>query len=110
MSERFPYLDRFYVLEDDGSYRKATSLSEIEGIWESDKRIIERTEIAPDVVVSTVFLVVDHQMSGGFPLLFETMVFGGALDMHQERHSTITEAREHHKEIVNRIAWGQDDG
>ena len=42
-----------------------------------------------NIRVSTVFLGLDHRYSGqGKPILFETMVFGGKLDMEQERYYT----------------------
>lgn len=49
------------------------------------------------VTVSTVFLGIDHQWSGGQPILFETMVFGGSLDGSQERCSTWSEAVNMHR-------------
>jgi len=55
------------------------------------------------VRVSTVFLGVDHQFGAGPPLLFETMVFGGALDQEQERCSTWEEAEHMHAIMVMRV-------
>lgn len=51
------------------------------------------------VRVSTVFLGLDHGL-GGFPLWFETMIFGGPHDGFQKRASTWAEAEECHKEAV----------
>ena len=57
-----------------------------------------------DVSVSTVFLVIDHNFSGdGPPHLFETMVFGGALDEECERCATWAEAEAQHKAMVQRV-------
>ncbi len=57
--------------------------------------------------VSTVFLPNDHSFGGSTPILFETMVFGGAevegLDQFQMRYSTEAEARETHAKIVARL-------
>jgi hypothetical protein len=48
--------------------------------------------------VSTVFLGLDHNFfGGGPPLVFETMVFGGAQDGAQERYSTWAEAEAGHR-------------
>jgi hypothetical protein len=48
--------------------------------------------------VSTVFLGLDHNFGReGAPLLFETMVFGGAQDGQQERYSTWEEAEAGHR-------------
>lgn len=52
------------------------------------------------VRVSTVFLGLDHNLFGGRPLWFETMVFGGEHDHHQERYTTWEEAEAGHKWVV----------
>lgn len=55
----------------------------------------------PAVSVSTVFLGVDHNFSGeGAPVLYETMVFGGSLDMESERYRTRDEAVAGHAKWV----------
>ena len=59
------------------------------------------------MVVSTVFLGMDHSFDGGTPVLFETMIFGGEYDQFQERYCTWDEAEEGHKvacELVSKIA------
>jgi hypothetical protein len=51
-----------------------------------------------DQYVSTVFLALDHDFFGeGPPLLFETMVFGGAQDGACYRYSTWEEAEAGHR-------------
>lgn len=56
--------------------------------------------------MSTVFLGMDHgyawmdRQPGYRPLLFETMVFGGALDSHQQRYSTWAGAEYGHEKVV----------
>lgn len=55
-----------------------------------------------EIAVSTVFLVYDHGWPD-CPLLFETMVFGGALDGTQERYSTWDEAEAGHAAMVARV-------
>jgi len=60
-----------------------------------------------DVSVSTVFLGIDHSFSGGTPVLFETMIFGGEYDQYQERYCTWDEAESGHQiacELVNKVA------
>jgi hypothetical protein len=52
------------------------------------------------VRVSTVFLGLDHQWGDGPPLIFETMVFGSAVDQWQCRYSTEEQAREGHAAAV----------
>ena len=54
-----------------------------------------------DVRISTVFLGIDHNLSGvGKPLLYETMVFNGPMDQYQERWETEDQARKGHVEIM----------
>jgi hypothetical protein len=52
------------------------------------------------ILVSTVFLGINHQWGDGPPLLFETMVFGGEFDQEQERYSTYEEAEAGHARWV----------
>ena len=56
-----------------------------------------------DVRISTVFLGLDHSWDGPPPLLFETMVFGGPLDMDMERYTTWKQAEDGHKRMVERV-------
>ena len=60
--------------------------------------------VAKDVIgkvrVSTVFLGLDHNLDGGKPILFETMIFGGRHDGYQERYSTWEEAEKGHKKAL----------
>ena len=61
-------------------------------------------EMIAGVRVSTVFLGLDHCFfDDGPPLLFETMVFGGALDQEMERCSTWEQAEQMHKRMVARV-------
>jgi hypothetical protein len=62
--------------------------------------------------VSTVFLGINHNYTGGMPLLFETMVFaeGGDVDSNldgeQERYITEAEAAAGHEGWVATVAMG----
>jgi hypothetical protein len=57
-----------------------------------------------EVLVSTVFLGIDHGFgSDGPPILFETIVFGGPLDQEQERYATWTQAEAGHAEMLRRV-------
>jgi len=55
------------------------------------------------VLVSTVFLGLDHSFGEGPPLLFETMVFGGLLDQEMNRYFTWDEAEKGHREMVQKV-------
>ena len=63
-------------------------------------RVIEKT-IVTNVKVSTVFLGIDHNHStGGPPILFETMIFGGKLHELCWRYTSVLEAKGAHWQIV----------
>jgi hypothetical protein len=73
------------------------------------ERIVAKTTVGP-MVVSTVFIGLDHNWQGGEPHLFETMIFDGtigaggeALDM--DRCSTWGQAESMHAQAV---AWAAD--
>ena len=55
------------------------------------------------VVVSTVFLSLDHSFGDGPPVLFETMTFGGQQDGNQCRYRTWDEAVAGHATVVEGI-------
>lgn len=61
------------------------------------------------VLVSTVFLGMDHSYGEGPPLLFETMIFGGKHNDYQTRCSTWDEAVIQHEEacklVKNKFSW-----
>ncbi len=74
---------------------------------DSKNRVVDRTELKEHgAEVSTVFTGLDHGLGTGSLLVFETMVFGGDWDMHQERYYTWGEAQAGHDEIVNLIIQG----
>ena len=74
----------------------------------ANERRVAWTEIG-DATVSTVFLAVDHSFGDGPPLLFETMVFGGALDCEQVRYATWEEAEAGHAAMCERVRSSQED-
>jgi hypothetical protein len=90
-----------YILRPHGIIVRADSLKQwAEWLENSKNRKIDRTKVG-DVSISTIFLSLDHRNEGDpSPILFETMVFGGPHDQHQERCSTLQEAKEMHARIV----------
>lgn len=59
---------------------------------------------APDVLVSTVFLGLDHNFAaGGPPVLWETMILGGPDDGYQRRFTSRADALDGHADAC-RIA------
>jgi hypothetical protein len=59
------------------------------------------------VVVSTVFLGIDHSHElGSKPVLFETMVFEGEFDGEMERYCTWDEAKAGHEKMAEKVFGG----
>jgi hypothetical protein len=71
--------------------------------FEETNRRVDRTYLPGGVMVSSVFLGLDHGFSFGEkakPVLFETMVFGGVLDGYQERSVSWEESAAAHVVIT----------
>jgi hypothetical protein len=67
-------------------------------------KTVKQDRVTEDISVSTVFLGLNHRLSGdGPPLLFETMVFGGARDGHMYRYSSWDDAEAGHEMEVKRV-------
>lgn len=91
--------DMLWVLDDRMRPRRPATLKEWALFMEGDRRQL-RSEYHGDVHISTVFLGIDSGLGmGGPPLLYETMAFGGALDMIQRRYASETEAMIGHEQI-----------
>jgi len=77
------------------------------GKWmekEKNRRVGETFMQNDKVHISTVFLGLDHGfMQGGEPVVFETMVFGGAYNQHQERCNTWGEAAAMHERVCEMV-------
>lgn len=64
-------------------------------------RTVARTEVTDDIMVSTVWIGLDYRFSGdGPPLIFETMIFGGAHDNDVWRYPNRDAARAGHDQAV----------
>jgi hypothetical protein len=72
---------------------------------EQGTRRVAFDQVTPEVRVSTIFLALDHDFSfeDHPPILFETMVFGGALNHFQERYCTWDEAELGHQAILANV-------
>jgi len=95
---------RHYSLDENGEPIPATELKMWCDWFENAKRVVNKTKIG-DSEVSTVFLGLDHNYRGiGGPILWETMVFGGAMDQEMERCSGSREqAQAMHDRMVERV-------
>ncbi len=57
-----------------------------------------------DIRVSTVFLGIDYNFSGhGAPTLWESLVFGGALDGQMSRYDSLQSAEKGHRELLRSV-------
>ncbi len=75
-----------------------------------DERVVARDEVERGVVVSSVFLGMDHSFGFGPPVLWETMIFGP--DDHpwtdyMERYTSREDAEAGHQRIVTAIQQGE---
>jgi len=94
---------RYYILEN-GVIKATDDLLEW-GRWfeNTDNRVIARDEIN-GVLVSTVFLGIDHNFTGeGPPVLFESMIFEGEFSEEQRRYRNMEEALEGHAALVHLV-------
>lgn len=93
-------MSKFYILDGKTPVQVA-------GVQEWATNYEENNSVARDtfgkVLVSTVFLGLDHSWDGGKPLLFETMIFGGKHDQYQTRCSTWDEAIIQHEEACKLV-------
>lgn len=96
----------YYILDEDG---KTPMMCANDLKWcqwfatHKDERVVAQTEV-DNVRVATVFLGIDYGHGYGFPLLWETTVFGGGVhDGLCERYSSYDDAVKGHEEIVKRV-------
>lgn len=95
---------QYYIL--DGKQAIPTNDIERWARFQGGNRRVEFSTVG-DSEISTVFLGLNHNWSGGPPLLFETMVFSGALDGEQDRYTTWEQAEAGHKAMVERVKASQ---
>ena len=80
-----------------------TENEEAREAFEADRQVA-LTNVSEEVLVSTVFLVYDHNFfDSGPPLVFETMIFGGEKDGELHRASSWNEAVKQHQTTVNEL-------
>ena len=98
--------NKYYWYDQDHNIYPV-SLDEWARRFEHDDRVLAKTDIG-DTQVSTVFLGLDHNMSGeGLPILWETMVFGGEYGGYDLRYDTYQAAAEGHAHAVLQLMVGQ---
>lgn len=94
---------RWYILDNNNNPVPKPALEAIEWLEDgSNRRTVKRDEIG-DILVSTVFLGLDHAWEPSPPVLWETMIFGGEHDQYQERYTSYKDAVEGHKKALTLI-------
>ena len=94
--------DYYYVLDDDGNPKEEPDIIKW-GVWfGATERHIGEDKIG-DVMVSTVFLGLNHNFGTGEPVLWETMIFGGVHDEYQERYFSKDDAMVGHRKAVELV-------
>lgn len=99
-----------YIVDDSGNVKIENDVTTWanwfeqsgEKKFEEGGRRVAHTMLPNGIVVSTVFLGLDHNfMKEGPPILFETMAFGrNNSESDCERYSTIEDARKGHELMV----------
>lgn len=91
----------FYSLDDNHAVVPCSQEAAIEAFG-SDRRVVRQSTVGP-YLVSTVFLVIDHNLgTTGTPVLFETMVFLGGEGGAMERTCSWEQAEEAHRRMVRK--------
>lgn len=97
----------YYILEPDGSIRETEDIMEWEKWRETEgANRLYRDELDPELLVSTVFLGIDHGFGNtSQPVLYETMILGDLWsryhrDKYQQRYSTKEDALKGHRDAV----------
>lgn len=92
-----------YILDEAGNPVVCDDLlTWAQWMEENQPHIVAQTHLKGDVLVSTVFLGMDHSWGDGPPLLFETMVFHDGDGTDQYRYPTREDAWEGHRMAVQR--------
>lgn len=95
-----------YILNEDHSIRATEDAFEWTKAFETMDRRVARTEVAPDIIISTVFIGLDMGSppdSGGEPVVFETRVFTDYGEPDGDRYRTWDQAIAGHEDVVWRM-------
>lgn len=105
--------DRYFILDGHKAIVCEDPMTWAKSFEDADSRVAKtdmgklfKTNRFEPVMVSTVFLGLNHRWDDGPPLIFETMIFGGEFDQEQWRYSTWEEAEEGHKRAVKKVRVG----
>lgn len=95
-----------YILDENGNPKLEPDVIKWSDWWKTADRIVKKTNMLDaSVLVSTVFLAIDHDFGGISlsPVLWETMVFDGKLDGECERYRSLEDAKAGHDAMVARV-------
>ena len=93
----------YYILNEDHTVRRAIDIDEWSHHFEFGNSSIDWTGNT-DLHVSTIFLGIDRGFGRtDIPILFETLIRGGAHDNEMERYCTYDEAVEGHRRWCNLV-------
>lgn len=97
-----------YILDKDKNVIPAT-MEEWGEFFEKPDRYLFSTKFENSVTVSTVFvgLPLGFTQDKENPLLFETMIFNGEYDGHEERYSSYELAKQGHYRMVEALLKGR---
>jgi len=93
---------KFYLLKDKNIIG-TNNIYEWGKMFEDFKSRIIAQDNFREILISTVFLGINHGFDEEKPLLFETMIFGGKNDGYTDRYNTYSEAEEGHKKAVELV-------
>jgi len=102
----------YYILDAEGEPKPAELLEWAKWFEDAANRQLARTEVKPDVTVSTIFLGLDHNFCSGKPVLWETVIFGGPRSEEMYRYTNEVAALKKHAKIVEELREDleSDDG
>jgi hypothetical protein len=98
-----------YMLDEHGEPVPVDDIEIWGRWWQQANRIVAQDKDeaagAAGVMVSTVFLGLDHNFStSGPPVLWETLVFGGPLDGEMDRYTSRAAALAGHQAMCRRVS------
>jgi hypothetical protein len=93
-----------YILDENGEPQPCADLMAWARWFESNQRVLRQTKMGP-VLVSTVFLSIDHNFGRqGAPILWETMIFDfPKLNDYMERYRSREAALRGHELALERL-------
>ena len=97
-----------YILDDSGNPVPCPDLlTWVRWFETAGDRVIAQDTVDPKIMVSTVFLGLDHNFSHGEPILWETLIFGGPHDGEGDRYTSRADAEKGHAKYLAIARNGQ---